>query len=271
MRISLLVPTVVALGLLGQGPKFESADRRNTPAERLESMRAAMKSYDVTLESKPPVAIKVQDEPAFRVGRQAGNLFDGAVFLWVDELGRPEAAMEAFLITEADAPDGKWIHEFTSLSTHPITATRGGKSVWTPAEPGLKFEAVTDAPKPASTAAQRIRQMKAIADEIRIDDDFGGRGYTVLRMLTKPIARYGKAGSKVEDGALFGFVEGTDVETLLFVEARPGTDGLEYHYALAPMGCWAMKASRKSKVVWDLPWRPTGDAKKPLFNYQFRP
>ena len=180
--------------------------------------------------------------------------------------------MEAFLITEADAPDGKWIHEFTSLSTSPIAATRNGKSIWSPSRARRQVPGRDRGPQArVANPTQRLRQMRAIADEFRVDDDFGGRGYTVLRMLTRPIARYGKAGSKVEDGALFGFVEGTDAETLLFVEARPGKDGLEYQYALAPMGCWAMRASRRSKVVWDLPWRPTGDATKPLFNYQFRP
>ena len=74
--------------------------------------------------------------------------------------------------------------------------------------------------------------MRAVADEFIADDDFGGGGkYHRLRMLTTPIARYGKAGGTVEDGALFAFVEGTDPEVFLLIEARAGEKGPAWHYA----------------------------------------
>ncbi len=264
----------LALALLGQAPAAEPppvADGRNTPDERLGSMRAAMKSYDLTREGDRLAPIKVRDEPAFRVGRQKGNFLDGAIFLWLDEVGRPEAAMEAFLLSEKDAPDGKWIHEFTSLSTAPVAASLGGKPRWHPAGPGLKFQPVPGAPGPAATPAQRLRQARAIADDFAAEDNFGDRGWTALRMLTTPIARYGKPGATPEDGALFAFVEGTDPEVFLFVEVRPGEGGPGWHYALAPMGCWAVKVKRQGREVWDLPRRSTGDPKQPLYTYQFWP
>ncbi len=269
--IAAFLATWAASALLGQAPAPAVADRRNTPEQRLESMRGAMKGYRVALEGDRPAPIRLAEAPAFRVGRQKGNLLDGAIFLWLGEADRPEAAMEAFMLLEPDAPDGKWIHEFTSLATDPLTASRDGKVRWHPAEAGLKFQPMPGAPKPAATPAQRLRQMRAIADDFRADDNFGDNGWTALRMLTTPIARYGKAGATPEDGALFAFVEGTDPEVFLFVEARKGADGPEWRYALAPMGCWAVKVQLQGRQVWELPRRQTGDPSRPLFTYQFWP
>jgi hypothetical protein len=270
--IPLLALPLVALGAAAQGqsPPFAVADGRNTQEERLETMRESMKIYEFSRKGDSSVTYKLQTEPVFRFGKQ-GNLLDGAVFLLVDDVGRPEAAIQVFLERSEKLPQGKWVHEFTSLSTGSIVARRYKKPEWYPDEPGLEFHPVPDAPKPASTAAARLRQMRAIADEFHADDNYGGTGYHGLRMLTKPVARYGKAGGTVEDGAMFAFVEGTDSEAFLCVESRQGTNGLEWQYALAPVGCWAVKANHKGREVWDLPFRSNNDPNKPLFASQFWP
>jgi hypothetical protein len=114
--------------------------------------------------------------------------------------------------------------------------------------------------------------MRDLAADFKAEDQFGEVvNYSPLRLLTTPVARYGKAGAVPEDGALFAFVEGTDPEVFLFLEAREGGGGPEWQYALAPMGCWAMKVSLKGREVWTLPRRPTGDPTGPLYSYQFFP
>jgi hypothetical protein len=273
--IPLLALPLAAFGLAPQvqAPAFRIADGRNTPEERLETMREMMKIYTISREGDAPAPFKLQAEPAFRLGRQGGNVLDGAVYLFTDEaVGRPEAAIQAFLEKSSKYPDGKWVHEFTSLSTAPLVARKDGNPKWQPASSGLEFRAIPDAPRPASTAPARLRQMRAIADEFVADDDFGGmKKYHRLRMLTTPIARYGKPGGTVEDGALFAFVEGTDPEVFLFVESRKGSDGQEWQYGLAPMGCWAVKAQHKGREVWNLPRRPTDQPANPLYSYRFWP
>jgi hypothetical protein len=273
-RWAMIFGVGLALMPLGRGSGQDlppAADGRHTPDERLEYLKAAMKTYDYSREGDRPGGLRLQAEPAFRIGRQSGNLLDGAVFLFVDDVGRPEAAMQPFLERSQQLPHGKWLHEFTSLSTVPIVAKQGGRPLWHPATPGLEFRAVPDAPKPAATPAARLRQMRAIADEFHAEDNFGDVGWLTLRMLTRPIARYGKAGATPEDGALFAFVEGTDPEVFLFVEARKGPNGPEWQYGLAPMGCWAVKARLKDREVWSLPRRSTGDPASPLYSYQFWP
>ena len=128
-----------------------------------------------------------------------------------------------------------------------------------------------EAPKPASTPSQRLRQMRAIADDFHADGQLRRPGVGSPPDAHPPIARYGKDGGTPEDGALFAFVEGTDPEVFLFVEARKGANGLEWQYALAPMGCWAVKVKLKGRETWELPRRSTGDPTRPLFTYQFWP
>ena len=56
------------------------------------------------------------------------------------------------------------------------------------------------------------------------EDNFGDGGWEVLRLLPTPIAATARPARRPEDGALFAFVEGTDPEVFLFLEARP-SDG----------------------------------------------
>ena len=240
--------------------------------ERLALMKESVAGYEITRSDDRAASIRVMPEPAFRIGKQGvGDLTDGAIFLWTDEVGRPEAAMQMFLLKSRDDPQGTWLHEFTSLSTRPIVAVDSGVTKWRPARAGLVFLKLDGAPKPATTPTQRLRQMRDLAGGFRGEDNFGDRGWRKVRMLTTPIARYGQPGRTPEDGALFAFVEGTDPEVFLFIEARPGAGGLEWQYALAPMTCYALKVERDGREVWTLPRRDSGDPSLPFFDMRYEP
>ncbi len=260
MTAMLLILAAAASGQ-APGPK---ADAPAQAAARLSAMKAAAGGYEFAREAGP---IRLQPEPAFRLGNQSNGVLEGAIFLWNDKDGRPEAAAQVFLHRDRAFPEGKWIHEFTSLSTTPMTASRKGAVRWSPDGPGVTFRGLPGAPKPAATPAQRLRQMRALAEEFKAEDDFGAEGRIVaLRLLTTPVARYGKAGATPEDGALFAFVEGTDPEVFLFVEARPGKDGLEWQYACAPMSCWPLKATHKGRIVWEVPRRWPDNPSRTFFS-----
>jgi hypothetical protein len=217
--------------------------------------------------------LQLQAEPAFRLGRQgASNLMEGALFFWLDNVGRPEAAVQIYRGRRPDAPQGKWFHEFTSLSTGLLEARQDGKPVpvWSPSVPGLTFASWPEAVAPAATPAQRGRQMRSFAQQIKASRGAqvtsSQNGWDELRLLPTPVARYGKPGSAVLDGALFAFVIGTDPEVFLFVEERPGPEGPRWEYALAPMSCWPLKASGPGGITWELPFRPAANKTKPLYS-----
>ena len=248
--------------LLGQAPAGG--------ADVLKYMQDSARIYQV-LPGDRNEPLRLLDEPAFRLGRQGmGNVLEGAIFFWINDLGRPDAAVQVYLRRTADAADGKWFHEFTSLAPGLLRAREEEKEIWSPGVPGLAFEPLPDAPEPAATPAVRGLQMRALARgfkasrgaELRSSE----KGWNELRLLPTPIARYGKPGSAVIDGALFAFVVGTDPEVFLFVEERPGPDGPRWQYALAPMSAWPLKASGPAGIAWELPYRPPVDRTQPLFS-----
>jgi hypothetical protein len=242
-------------------------------ADRLVFMRESVASYELKTGGEHSRALELQAKPVFRLGRQyAEDIEDGAIFLWTGEHGRPEAAIQVFLLKRKREPQGLWLHEFTSLASAPITATRNGQLWWTPRVGGLELKPLPGAPEPAEQAAQRTRQMRSLAERFRATDDFGSKGWSELRLLPTPIARYGKAETSLIDGALFAFVLGTDPEVFLFLEVRPGKSGVEWQYALAPMTAFAVKGSYRGDPVWELPNRlPTYDPTKPFFDKEYKP
>lgn len=271
-----MIPNVFAhwllvLSVIGQATVPDGGVKA-TAAERLQFMKESVRAYEMSVSGQAGT-LKLQTDPAFRLGNQGGdNVVDGGIFLWTAENGRPEVAVQAFLIKPVEAPEGLWVHEFTSLAAAPLTATRHGRTAWSPITPGVVFRPLPDAPAPGRTSAQRQRQMRELAKRFKASDDFHRKGWCELRLLPTPVATYGKAGSQTLDGAHFALVLGTDPEVFLFLEARPGSNGLEWHYALAPMTVFELKVSYQEKPIWSLPNRePANDASRPFFDTTFIP
>jgi hypothetical protein len=236
-------------------------------------MMDSVRTYELKRDDERGRALELSPEPVFRIGKQgAQELEEGAIFLWIGEAGRPEAAIQVFLIRTANEPKGLWLHEFTSLCPRPLTAVRNGRTTWSPRTGGLAFKPVPDAPKPAGSTAQRSRQMRSAAEDFQVSDYFKAKSWWELRLLPKPIARYGAPESDILDGALFAFVLGTDPEAFLFLEARMGDHGPQWEYALAPMTVYALRGTCKGKPVWELPDRqPSGDPSKPFYDCAYAP
>jgi hypothetical protein len=268
----MFLPITLTLGLLAQAnppavPKDDAA------AARLTYMKDSVTPYKVHPTETDAAPFRLEPEPYFRLNNVVSGVKDGAIFLWQGEAGRPEAAIQVFQV-----PSGLWLHEFTSLSTAPLVAEAGPTPKWRPSRPGVEFKPVPDAPRPGSTPEQRLRQMRAIAERFSAEDHFETKSWNALRLLTKPLVRYGKAGTRVEDGALFGFVLASDPEVFLVIEARAGKNGLEWQYAFAPMTCYPVKAwlkgkddvSTKGREVWTLPLRlPADDPAGTFYGTQY--
>ena len=117
-------------------------------------MKDSIRSYELTLGGDRGGALKFEEKPAFRLGKQyATDLEDGAIFLWTGKHGRPEAAIQVFHVKNASEPRGLWIHEFTSLAPTTLTGLRSGQPWWAPTTPGLEFKPLPGAAKPAESMA----------------------------------------------------------------------------------------------------------------------
>jgi hypothetical protein len=184
-----------------------------------------------------------------RWANQTRGSVDGATYIWTDR-GRPIAAVCCY----------PWYRDlcdnFQSLARSPIRAEREGKTVWQPKEVGVRFEKVPDSPVPAGSTALRLRQMKALARSFSVTLlgwAPGDPDREELRLLQQPIYRYECDDSKLLDGALFAFVQGTDPEALLLLEAvptQPDGKDFEWEFAFARRTSGWLEARHGDRVVW---------------------
>jgi hypothetical protein len=253
---------ILTLGLLGQVPP--TGDGKDEREARLEYMKTSLASYDVRSTEGEKVSYRLQSEPILRFTNPVGVTVDGAIFLWLGEDGRPEAAVQAFLMR-----NGLWGHDFTSLSKAPLVARTSSGPSWSPRQ-GIEFKPVPGAPRPADSADQRLRQMKELVEGFAVSDDFRSNGWQALRPMPKPFARYGKPGTSTVDGGLFCFALGTDPEAFLMLEAHAGKDGTEWQYAFAPQTMYALKASWKGTEAWTSPLRGSAGPNETFYNTVLR-
>src|SRR6185295_3533851 len=178
-----------------------------------------------------------------------------SVFLWVLE-GRPVAIGTLFIWPMGNGKQGI-THELHSLSQLPFVATWKDRK-WTPTKDSIVWKSLST-PAPAKTAEQRLRQMREAARAFQAESRDKNDRKWELRLLPKPLYQYQVAekaavspASDVLDGAIFGFVEGTDLEVVLLVQARKTPQGAQWEFALARMSDFPLKVSLADKVVWEV-------------------
>ncbi len=255
--LSVLLATVGQVeGVRGpETPEKAKSAREETPRDavaalRSEELRRSASRYRIVTVSEPPKELVLRPAPVLNWTNPLRGTVAGAVFVWVSD-GRPEAVASLFRYTE----EGKTVedNEFQSLATSGLTASRDSETVWAPRTPGLRLSPIPNAPRPAATAAERLRQMHALAREFHAFFDLP-RDQSELRLLPKPLYRYETKRPDLLDGALFAFVQTTDPEVLLVIEDRPVNGMPVWHYGIARMSMVNLRAEHKGRKVWNVEW-----------------
>jgi hypothetical protein len=257
----------------GETPDSSRAEQE-TPeqAEQREFARwsaEAAASYDLRRADEPDKPLALRREPVLKWSNPERGRIYGHVFLWTAN-GRPEAIASLY----------KWYHPFThsshefqSLSTGGLSATREGAAAWNVAEPGVAMQPLADVPPPGDAAPERLRQMRAAAKLFRAEATNREGEIFPLRLLSQPIYRYDKPSGELIDGALFAFVQATDPEVLLLIEVRRDEQGAAvWRYGLARLNSIEMRVYRDEKQVWtaaELPWSEVRDRSRPYFTGRF--
>jgi hypothetical protein len=173
--------------------------------------------------------------------------------------GRPVAMASIF------PWQGEMSHEFDSLSReNKVIARDKGQVIWSPQTAGVEFKDVPAAPRPAKTHAERLRQMKAIAERFKATmtgwqgDD---KDQEELRLLPRPLYLYDLKDAKepdpnLLDGALFAYVLGTDPEVVLVLEAVGTAEKSAWQYAFARATSGGLEVKLGREVVWTAPKHP---------------
>ena len=253
-----LLAALVCLGMARHSPAaaqdapdVEDAEAASR-AQRLDELKRAAAEYELSLDSDREHPLEFRPEPILRWSNPIRKTGDGAVFLWTRR-GRPQAAVCIYTY----GPSGI-DHEFQSLADGPLEARRDGDVVWTPREAGLDWKPLPAAPAPAPSPAVRLSQMRTLARAFAASIVQGDEG-SALRLMTQPVSRYGATGTAVLDGAVFAFVQGTDPEVLLLLEAVDDGKQPRWQYAAARMSSAPLEVKHGDEVVYTVPrwnWQP---------------
>ncbi|HLQ44743.1 MAG TPA: hypothetical protein VK137_08450, partial [Planctomycetaceae bacterium] len=193
-------------------------------------------------------------------------------FLWTHR-GRPAVVGSLF---KWFSPFSHMSHEFHSLSLDEIAGKYESQEVWRPTQPGVVFAPVPDAPTVVATPAGRLSQMRQLARQFtaRSVDREGLK--LELRQLAQPVYRYEveKDAADLLDGALFVFVQGTDPDVWLLLEAvcPAGQPAARWQFAVARMNSIEITVEHNGRPAWHcdiMPFKEVSSHKAPYTSFRF--
>jgi hypothetical protein len=184
-----------------------------------------------------------------------GQEGEPTLILWADA-GRPLALASVY------PWDGHLVYDCVSLARGVgLTAREDGRTIWSPTVGGVTFRDFSDIPPPETNARVRLTQMKSVAERFKVTmlglkADQSDR--EEMRLLPKPIYRYKLDDGKpvhpdLIDGALFAFVQGTDPEAVLLIEAIRQGNRTGWQYAFGRATGAGLEVRLGSSVVWTAP------------------
>lgn len=237
-----------------------------TDVERAEATvrqaRAEAVRYRIVRDDDRQAKIELRDTPILKWSNPTEGALFGSVVLWAVD-GRPEAVASLY---RWFGDKSEFHVELKSLSTHPLSMTRENEPAWATGESDVTFRNLTHDSPPADKEGRRAQQMRDIARRFSGDLVHPAKGRTVLRLLTQPVYRYEKLPKDVLDGALFAFVQGTDPEIFLLIEAEKTEAGPRWRYAVSRMNMYELRLSLDEQQVWSadvLPWNSVIDPHRP--------
>lgn len=245
-----LVTMALAFSTHGAAQEPQDAPDDARRAKRLEKMKLSAAQFKICPASDRAHPFAFVEAPVMRWTNPENFAKDGTLFLWTGG-GRPQAILGLFTYD-----DDHYSHEWQSLSEEPLTAERGHDVEWAPSEAGIHFAPVNGAEEPATSAMGRLRQMKALAPKFSSTLVGFAEKQTPqeLRLLPQPLYRYPTGDSRqILDGALFGFVQGTDPQSLLALEARSDGRAPRWHFAFVRMASGALTGRFENQEVYSVP------------------
>jgi len=236
--------------------------------EMVEALKKARNLIEFRLGDDPLTAHSVLTTT--NPSRGAGS--DGTMMLWLDQ-GRPIVAVSVYNW------EGKILHEIDSLArVAGVTGTSHKGELWKSSSPGVIFKPLAELSIANETAAnRRLLQMKEFVKQFQVtmlgfNDQNSDREH--LRMLATPVYRYLLDDKRtryheVVDGAVFGFVQGSDPEALLVIEGIRNEQMVEWEYAIIRATAGALEAKREAMIVFSAEKFPVNtDPSKPHFTFE---
>ena len=227
------------------GIRAEEQPTKKSVAEPREILERIVSGYELRI-GPDRTPLDREREPVLRWPNPTRDTQEGATFVWTRG-GRPEA------IACVWENGGVWAHAFHSLSDKQLVATYNGRTIWQTQKAGIEFSAFPKAPEPADSEVKRLVQMRDLARRFACRLTDVDRKSEELRCLPRPIYRYKTERQDLIDGALFAFVQGTDPEVVVVLEAVQRDGKSEWRYALTRRTAHAVEADLDGRRLWSVP------------------
>jgi hypothetical protein len=255
-----------ATGVVAQDSATPAAQKKDDRAERLGEMRDIASSFQaVTIVGDRHIPAAMSRDPLYRWNDPTREFSDGTLWFWRAS-GRPVGVVAIELYPQNKAFGIIWNLEFTSLWAGPIEVEGGehfdkvytdlhpplpdGRLRWAPPQGGTEFHEIPGTTVPGTTDAERLRQMRDILNRFSARELFKGQEYA-LRLISHPIDRYADETSRLLDGGIFLYANGTNPELLLLLEARKSPEGkATWWYSGAPLARAVVTLRLDRQDVW---------------------
>ena len=241
--------TMFALGMtlaaglsMIRSPLSAGDDVKEAAKAWVDERREELQQYGFHRETPKSPRLRMESQSLLNWTNPERAAAHGAVFLWTDQ-GRPQMIACAF-----DWNDRR-NHEFQSLSEESIAAELRGVPLHHFGR-GIEYKILPEASVPLPQRPLRLTQMRRLAERFRVT-----AGKSETRLLPQPVFR--SPPELADDIAVFLFVQGTDPECTLVLEA---TEKKEWRYALARQTKWGLKVLLDDEPVWEA--LPTNQAKR---------
>lgn len=218
--------------------------------------RKHAEEYDIAVQGDS-APLKLVDKPLLNWSQPIRGGAEGVVYLWTrDQV--PAVLTTFFVWPTADGKQGV-AHERHSLLQERLTG-KFRERTWNAPGKAIEWKPLDLKTAPAPTAEKRLRQMREAADTLQAESVDRKDKKWDLRLLPKPIYRYTSPDNgPIIDGAIFAFVEGTDLEIAVLIQARKAGSGIVWEIAFARMSDFQLTVRRDKEVLWQVPIKEGDD------------
>ena len=265
------VTAILALACASGGPilALRAQDRPGSPGneqapgdasgkqerkKELDEMRRRAEGTKITLrDNADKTPAKLVPEPIMRYSDQYIRAIDATMWAYGSK-GRPVAIQKVECYSRPDAP--KYLYALFSLSDGLIEAQWPGESGWSSTKPGVEMRVLPRGPKAAPTEAARTLQIKEVIRRFAVTMTGWAEAREEMRLLPRPIHRYGDPDAGLQDGAIFAFAaNGTNPNFLMLIELR-GADltHATWNYGGVRATDGKLSVRLDGKEVWSAPW-----------------
>lgn len=220
------------------------------------TMRAQVQKFKVLLGDSEREC-ELIEEPLLHNNDLLRKNVDGYIWGWISD-GRLVGIAATHKYENLGEPGyNPYFYFFTSASPELMKVEWHSGGRYATRKPGLTWNALPNAPDPATTRPARLRQMKELADRFSgtLKVDYL-KTSEELRRLATPLYRYENESATQADGAAFAFTDhGTATATVLIIELRKRDKGeLVWEYGLVCFSDCRLAFRLDDKEIWMQPY-----------------